>query len=337
MSPFIRTSARRLAPFLAALALAAAPALAAPGGYLGVYLVDEDKSKSGALVEDVAPDSPAASAGLRKGDRVTSCNGAAIAHGKAFAGVLVAGSPGDGLELRVSRDGWEKTVRVTLAAREGARAPAAAPGAPPRASSGERGFLGVFLRQGPNGEPVVDGVQEGSPAASGGLSVGDVIKTVDGKPVKDPASFVAVLGDLPPGKKVALSVRRGGALGNDMPLEVTLGRRPAEGMAPAARAKPAQPEATPAPGARRPPYVGIALSEEGGKLKVDDVQAGSPAERFGVRPADIVLQVNGADVKTTADFVGAMKDKFAGDSVTLRIERDGWKSDVRITLGAKQE
>lgn len=335
MSPSVRLARAAFAAVALAIALSA-PALAA-GGYLGVYLVDEDRSKNGALVEDVAPDSPAAGAGLRKGDRVIACNGAATPNGKALAGVLVAGSPGDGLELRVSRDGWEKTVRVTLAAREGARAPAAPGGhAAPRAS-GERGFLGVFLRQGPDGEPVVDGVQEGSPAASGGLQVGDVIKTVDGKPVKDPASFVAVLGDLPPGRKVALSVRRGGALGRDMPLEVTLGRRPAEGTPPAPRARAAQPEATPAPEARRAPYVGIALSEEGGRLKVDDVQAGSPAERFGVRPADVVLQVNGADVKTTADFVKAMDGKFAGDSVTLKIERDGWRSDVRVTLGAKQE
>ena len=44
--------------------------------YLGVYLVDEMDSKNGAVVEDVKAGSPAAAAGLKKGDVITKFNGA---------------------------------------------------------------------------------------------------------------------------------------------------------------------------------------------------------------------------------------------------------------------
>lgn len=322
----------------AALALAlAAPALAAPGGFLGVYLVEDERGRDGALVEEVAPDSPAAKAELRKGDRIVAVDGTPTPNSKALIGILTRGSAGQKLSLRVSRDGWERTLEVTLAGREPAAARAPTPPAP--RPQGESGFLGVFLRQGPQGEAVVDGVRDGSPAAQAGLQSGDVVKTVDGREVRDPSAFVATLGALPPGHKVKLGIRRGGALGRDITVEATLTRRTADATAPAPRARPSQPEPVPSPAARRPPYLGVALVDADGKgpLKVEDVQAASPAERFGVRPGDVVLSVDGAEVKTIEQFVKAMDGKFAGDAVVLKIERDGWRNDVRVTLAARPE
>jgi len=332
----------RFAAALAALACLAVPALAAPGGgFLGVYLVEEERSTNGALVEDVAPDSPAANAGLRKGDRVVACNGQPTPNGKAFITFLANTQSGATLDLTMERDGWRKSTKVTLGAREGATRPSTPstpnPTSPPVRGS-ERGFLGVFLRQGAEGEAVIESIAPGSPAEQAGLQPGDVVKSANGTAVKDPSSLVALLGELPPGTKVKFVVRRGGALGRDVNLEATLGRRPAEAAPPAPRATPAQPPAV-APSADKKPYVGIALIDAEGKgpLKVEDVQAGSPAERFGVRPGDGVLMVNGTEVKTIEQFVKAMEGKVAGDVVTLKIERDGWRSDLRITLGARQE
>jgi S1-C subfamily serine protease len=331
----------RLAAALAALACLAAPALAAPGGFLGVYLVEEERSTNGALVEDVAPDSPAANAGLRKGDRVVACNGQQTPNGKAFITLLANTQSGATLDLTMERDGWRKSTKVTLGGREGATRPVT-PSTPnptsPPVRGAERGFLGVFLRQGAEGEAVIESIAPGSPAEQAGLQPGDVVKSANGTAVKDPSSLVALLGELPPGTKVKFVVRRGGALGRDVNLEATLGRRPAEAAPPAPRATPAQPPAV-TPSADKKPYVGIALIDNDGKgpLKVEDVQAGSPAERFGVRPGDGVHMVNGAEVKTIEQFVKAMEGKVAGDVVTLKIERDGWRSDLRITLGARQE
>lgn len=329
---------RSLVGALALALVAVGPALGAPGGFLGVYLVEEDQSTEGALVEEVAPDSPAAQAGLRKGDRILSANGTATPHSKALIAILVRANPGDKLSLRVSRDGWERTMDITLRSRE--QPEPRAPQAPhtPRAQ-GESGFLGVFLRQGPQGEAVIDGVREGSPAAKAGLQSGDVVTKIDGVEVKDPSALVAALQGMPPGKTVKLSIRRGGALGRDMTVEATLARRTAEVTPPAPRARPSRPDPLPSPEARRPPYVGVALADADGKgpLKVEDVSASSPAERFGVRPGDTILSVDGKEVRTIEQFVKAMEGKFAGDAVTLKIERDGWRSDIRITLGARPE
>lgn len=329
---------RTLVSGLALALVAVAPALAAPpGGFLGVYLVEEEKSREGALVEEVAPDSPAAQAGLRKGDRILAANDQPTPNSRALIGILTGASAGQRLSLRVSREGWERTLQVTLGGREQPQARTPQPTAP--RAQGESGFLGVFLRQGPQGEAVIDGVREGSPAAQAGLQSGDVVRTVDGREVKDPSSLVAALSGLPPGQTVKLGVRRGGALGRDLTIDATLGRRTADVTPAAPRARPSQPAPVPSPDARRAPYVGVALVDDEGKgpLRVEDVQAGSPAERFGVRPGDAVISVDGKAVTTIEQFVKAMEGKFAGDAVTLKVERDGWRSDVRITLAPRQE
>jgi S1-C subfamily serine protease len=67
------------------------------------------------------------------------------------------------------------------------------------------------------------------------------------------------------------------------------------------------------------------------------VQAGSPTERSGVRAADVVLQVDGVDVKTIAEVTRSLAGKFAGDPVTLKIRREGWSGEVRLVLGARPE
>jgi len=325
------TARTALAAALVALALGT-PALAAPGGYLGVYLTEDAEGRDGALIEDVAPDSPAAAAGVRKGDLVVRCDGAAIANSAALIPTLVAGSPGQRLALVVSRDGWLKELSVELAARPGA---AAAPPAKPEAPEQERGFLGIYLRQGEGGDPIVDGVMRDSPAAKAGLRVGDLIHSVDGQKVADPSALIGALSGRAPGEQVTFGVRRGDA---EVTVEATLGRRGAVAP-PAPEAAPSKPAAPPSASEGRKPYVGFALLDDQGKgpLRVDDVRANSPAERFGMRPGDTILEVEGTAVRTIGDFVKALGGKFAGDTVRLRIERDGWRSDVRLTLGAQPE
>ncbi|RMG17191.1 MAG: PDZ domain-containing protein [Planctomycetota bacterium] len=299
-------------------------------GLLGVYLTEDDSSTTGALIEEVAPRSPAAKAGFRKGDRIVSCNGKPTPNSKALIQHLVRANAGDVLTLRLDRDGWQKTFEVRLAKR-----PDALPAKKPEGPK-ERGFLGIYLRQNEAGQPVVDGVMAGSPAAKAGLKVGDRIVGVAGKEAKDPSTLIALLGRYGVGERVPLDIERDG---KRKTLSAVLGRRPAEGTAPPPQAEPAHPTPAPTPEASsgKKPYVGIALvdNDGAGPLRVDEVQAGSPAEKFGLRAGDVLLSANGKPLKTIEDFVAVMKDLHPGDVVALKIERDGWKSDVRLTLGAR--
>ena len=100
-----------------------------------------------------------------------------------------------------------------------------------------RGWVGVELQEitpelaesfklGSTAGVLVAGVQRGSPADSAGMKPGDIVLSVDGKPVRDPDSMRNLIVALTPGKQTALGVRRGQA---NLELQVTVGKRP--GMA----------------------------------------------------------------------------------------------------------
>jgi serine protease DegQ len=88
-----------------------------------------------------------------------------------------------------------------------------------------RGYLGVAL-QAVHGGAIVLGVEPGSPAAAGGLIVGDIITALGGEPVADAAGVHAQLGSGSAGRELAVDVLRGGV---PRQLRVTVGERPEDG------------------------------------------------------------------------------------------------------------
>ena len=318
---------------LIALALlASAPALA--GGFLGVWLNKDTPAGKGALIEEVAPDSPAASAGLRPGDYVVRCDGKATDSSAAFIRVLERAQASQTLALTVERDGWAKNVEVTLGQRPGATAapeselPAATPNRP-------RGFLGIMLRRPSADEsrPVINGVQPESPAAKGGLQNGDVLTQVGKVTIEDTGDLMQALSQYGPGDRVRIQVERAGS---KTTLEVILGSPQIEEETPAPRAKPSA-APTYSPADKQPPYLGVALDDADGALKVVELSANSPAEKSGLRSGDVILTVDKREVKSVEQFVKAMEGRYAGDVVVLVVTRDGWKNEVRVTLGKRED
>jgi Do/DeqQ family serine protease len=171
---------------------------------------------SGALVNSVQPGSPADKAGIRRGDVITSVNGAAVKDSNGLRNNVAQMAPGSTAKMTIVRDGKEKTVDVTLAERQAT----GSAGEEGSAGSGGSGTFGMGVepltrdRAQELGIPTTSGVlvsevQPGGRAADAGLRAGDVISEVDRKPVNSPDALRAALKD---GTKPALLlVHRGGA------------------------------------------------------------------------------------------------------------------------------
>lgn len=71
---------------------------------------------------------------------------------------------------------------------------------------------------------LVAGVQRGSPADRAGIKPGDIVVSVDGKPVRDPDSMRNLIVALKPGKQTTLALKRGD---KNLELLVGVGKRPA--------------------------------------------------------------------------------------------------------------
>lgn len=125
-------------------------------------------------------------------------------------------------------------------------------------------------------------------------------------------------------------------------LDEELARRFPEGQPEHARRQDRPPErARPRQDAparpRRPGYLGIYPQDEDGAVTIEEVLPGTPAERAGLQPGDVILSVNGREVESVEDLRARLARAGAGAEVTLRIARRYEERDVRVRLGAYPE
>ena len=71
-------------------------------------------------------------------------------------------------------------------------------------------------------------------------------------------------------------------------------------------------------------------SEEAGVL-VSKVLSDTPAEKAGIQVGDLILSVNGGEVASTAELVGALVDKD-GPTIELEVVRDGRKLKLQADI-----
>jgi serine protease Do len=65
---------------------------------------------------------------------------------------------------------------------------------------------------------------------------------------------------------------------------------------------------------------------------VDKVEPGGPAEKAGVRQDDVVLAINGKDVKSGDDLVAAVADTPVGEKLNITVDRNGKKMQIPIVV-----
>jgi len=83
-------------------------------GFLGVSGTTPATGEPGALVTEVIPDTPAAEAGLRQGDLITSIEGAPIQSMVELAGEVRATDPGTTVTMQVRRNGRQIELQATI-------------------------------------------------------------------------------------------------------------------------------------------------------------------------------------------------------------------------------
>jgi S1-C subfamily serine protease len=86
-------------------------------GYLGIALSDRTDGGVGAVVSEVAADSPAETAGLKVRDIILRVNDQPITGQGALIGIIRDATPGEEVEIVIERDGERITVKAELAAR----------------------------------------------------------------------------------------------------------------------------------------------------------------------------------------------------------------------------
>ncbi len=175
----------------------------------------------GVLLEDVTPDSPAAKAGLKVGDVVTSIGGKPVINVRQFALDLLEYKVGQTTKIEVLRGGKTLDYSVTLIERADDPQRFADLVTGPDNLVARLGVVGVSL----NGElkqmlpdlripsGVVVAAKTPTAALLGeGPEPGDVIHSVNGQPVKNIAELREKLRDVKPDAPVVLQIERDGVL-----------------------------------------------------------------------------------------------------------------------------
>ncbi|MFP2925485.1 trypsin-like peptidase domain-containing protein [Pyxidicoccus sp. 3LG] len=189
-------------------------------GWLGVDIVDDGQSgeRRAPVVRDVYQASPAASAGIRPGDRLVAVNGRPIGSYLQLLRKVALLAPGTETRFTLLREGVTKEVSVRLTVRP---AKEVTEGLLRRTTREQD--VGLMLSDltpevaAPLGEEawsgaLVSAVSPRGPADEAGLRAGDVVTEVNRKRVKDAAGVRAALSKGSAGASILLRVKRGDAL-----------------------------------------------------------------------------------------------------------------------------
>ncbi len=214
----------------------------------------------------------------------------------------------------------------------------------------KRGWLGVSVRDitpqiakaygvdGTEGAMIND-VFKGDPADKAGIKRGDVVVELNGTKIKNSAEFVQKVRTLAPNSTAKLAVVR---KGKKLNFSVRLGERPASADGRTDTRTDSKPDSKADNNAALKDFGinGVAQvndtlrrqykidsSSEG--LVVVDVDKDSPAYYDeGVREGDLIVELNGQEVKTPEDLTKAIGND---DDVVLMIEREGSTYFIQVS------
>ncbi len=183
---------------------------------------------------------------------------------------------------------------------------------------------------------LVSGVMKGSPAEKAGIKQGDVVLQYNGRTVEDTGHLRNMVSQTPLGSKVKIRLLR---QKKEIDTEVVIAELPKK----LGEALPRSPEEGPDHEEENTALTGLAVRELSPELArrlgVDPKEKGvvivkvDPLSRIyeaGIRPGDIVLQINQKTVTSLDDYKRTVSSIKAKDRVLLLIRRKG--EDLFVTV-----
>lgn len=169
---------------------------------------------------------------------------------------------------------------------------------------------------------LVSAVSKGGPAEQAGIKVGDIITSVDGKPIKDGDELVTIISARKPGSSAKIGYSRSGKADT---ASVTIQDRTKTVGTLTGRNN--QPEENgPDSQDSGPDKLGItavnlpqALSSKGAHgVLVQSIKPGSFADEILLRPGTIIMEVNKQPVNNKADLNAAIAATKSGQDIVIR-------------------
>jgi S1-C subfamily serine protease len=308
---------------------------------------------AGVLVVKVEPRSPAASAGITRGDIILAVDGTDVASVADVRAAIAAREPGDKVKVTVRHGDAERTLTAELG-ELGGRAylgvyfeptssagaqpparpepqPAPAPGPAPKREPApdqqpapdQRTFPRILARSGAQ----IVRVSAGSPAEKAGLKRGDVITAMDGTTFEQGEELSAIIAARKPGDTVTIELLEN--RNDTRTVEVTLGENPQDPSKAwlgveyrmAFRIEGSTPWAT-----RPQILMGV---------RVTGVSKGGPAAEAGIARGDLLTSIDGNPVRTATEIADALRSFKPGDTLNVGVARsfDEGETVLEVKLG----
>jgi type II secretory pathway component PulC len=174
-------------------------------------------------------------------------------------------------------------------------------------------FTGLVTTATPRGLRVTY-VQPESGAARSGLVEADLVVAIDGLRVRTDDELQDALRGRATGDEVEVTVLR-----DDLPRRATV-------------ALTARPPGPIGPSREAAPYLGVAVEQAATGVTIKSVDEGSPAAKADLRVGDLIVSLDGHEVATVRAWLRALRQKTAGETGGLVVERAGARVTIEVAL-----
>ncbi|MBW1916940.1 MAG: DegQ family serine endoprotease [Deltaproteobacteria bacterium] len=194
-----------------------------------------------------------------------------------------------------------------------------------------RGLLGVHIQvvtpslaksfglAKPYGALVAE-VNPGSPAAQAGIQRGDIIVAYNGQEIKEMHELPRLVAHTTPGTKATLKVIR---QGKEKTVSVVIGELKDEQQAKESKVKTPESELGMVVQELTPVLAQRFRLRDTTGVVVLEVERGSPAAEAGIRPGDLIMEINTTKIKRQKDYHKAISGLKKGAVARLLIKRQG--------------